>query len=396
MIKVELVCEIDSPAGYSAHARLMLRALHEYNLAEHDIALRLVHRKKEAMTIHLSAFDRQLIAQYLQADFEKPDVRIFFEPAHFADFEEDVTTIIFSQWETTQICGVGEGALARYNWVAQMNKADGIITSCSDASRAFYVSGVNTPITVIPGPIFPHVPAKCELMVSNLTIRGDEFIPREKRPKVIGYMAQWSPRKNMEAFIRDVTIAFTNDQACGLIKTYDYDFHCRARIVQAIRAIRDQLRKPNSPTFYLITEQLTDEEILAFFELVDIYYAPSHGEGFSLPVSMAVAAGKRVIVPDFGGPRDYLPQSCLVRGSYTPAGVMSAFRWDQFWFSLDEEEAVQKLKTAYAGNVDPYDTPETVLRNAIDIAGPAIFARNIVDKIKYIHSLKQAKCAIKN
>lgn len=348
MINLEFVCDLESTAGYAAHARMMVKAFDRHSdlFTLHGISLRVVSRRKEPNVAVVTDEDQLIYDRYLNASIGKVDARIFFEPCHFATFEEGVKTILFAQWETTGIRNYSVDE--RKNWVAQMNKADLVITSSGSAKEAFETSGVTTPVVVITGPIFESNPDAGQLSVAGLVVdqKTGLYLDVVKRPVVIGYMAQWSPRKNVEAFIRDITIAFNgNPNVVGLLKTYSSSkFNDDAAVVKAAQVVRESCKVSNPPDIYLVTEKLSDTGVEQFFNTIDIYYCPSRGEGFNVPAAMAASAGIPVIASMYGGHAEFLPPAYLVNGSFSPCLGMGAYDSNQFWFNIDEREAIAKLK----------------------------------------------------
>lgn len=348
MLKVEFVCDFRSAAGYSAHARLMMRALDKFNLEASGISLRILDRPKEKNTIALTQDDERIYQKYnYNNSFEgKPDVRLFFEPAQWYFFEEDVKTIGFCQWEATSIRSYAVRGQETTNWVKQLNSCDMVISSCVDALMSYINSGVRTDSRCIPGPY--SVSEETDVLpIADLTVnaKSGKVIPWEKRPVCVGYMAQWTPRKNVEAFIRDFTIAFEKDEAVAVLKTYGAsDFAGGDDIVKAVKLVRDSCRKRTPPPrIVCITEKLTDADVDKFFNMVDIYYAPSRGEGYNMPLVSAIGAGCIPLTTAFGGPKEYLDEEYLIKGSFSPCLGMGTYDSDQYWMNIDEKKAVSML-----------------------------------------------------
>ena len=393
MINLEFICDAESTAGYAAHARLMLRAFHEVGLE--GINLRVLSRQKEPVKARLQEVDIAALRSFASTEFRKPDVRVFFEPAYWTYTEADVKTICFCQWETTKIRGYDWKGKPEHNWVRQLGKMDGIFTSSMDAMKVFAGSGLEGyPLFGwIPGPIFPHT-VYGELPIPGLTVtEKGEIIPKEERPVVVGYMAHWDPRKNPDTFLRDTMVAFDRKEVAILLKTHgSMKFDDGARIRNAVKGVREVVGKDNAPEIFVITEPLTDMEVSQFFNTVDIYYAPSRGEGFSIPVSMACAADKFPIVPTWGGPADYVPTHYQVGGTFSPAVGMGAFDWDQHWFEIDERSAINALKSAYK-NVKAGKKPHgyeeqgyvSLSRHVNDRAGPEVFVRAFRDAVLTVY-----------
>ena len=350
-INCEFVCDLESAAGYAAHARMMVKAFDRHSdlLTLSGINIKVVSRRKEPNVVAFSDEERAIYEKYLNKDIGKVNSRIFFEPTHFATFEEGVKTILFVQWETTRIRDYALNGDERRNWVSQMNKADLVMTSSGTARDAFQASGVTTPVVINSGPIFENNPEVGQLGVAGLVMdqKTGSFLNVADRPIVIGYMAQWSPRKNIEAFIRDVTIAFNgNPNVVGLLKTYSGSkFNDDEAIMKAAKVVRESCKVASPPDIYLVTEKLSDIGVEQFFNTVDIYYCPSRGEGFNVPAAMAAAAGVPVLAGKYGGHSEFLPPYNLLSGSFSPCIGMSSYDSNQFWFNIDEREAITRLRT---------------------------------------------------
>lgn len=348
MINLEFACDLESAAGYAAHARMMVKAFHqaEKTLEENGINIKVVSRRKEQSVVSFADEERAIYQKYLNKELPSVDVRVFFEPAHFVRFQEGVKTVSFCQWESTRIRDYStkeEGS----NWVEQMNKCDLIMTSGSNAASAYVNSGVTTRIVVNSGPIFPCDTGLGPLHVAGLITnqKSGSLIEHKNRPVVVGYMAQWSPRKNIEAFIRDVTIAFNcNKNVVGLLKTYSgASFQDENIVIKSAKIVRDSCKVASPPDIFLVTEKLTDVAVEQFFNSIDVYYCPSRGEGYNVPAAMAAAAGIPVIAPRYGGHCEFLLPEFLINGSFSPCLGMSAYDSNQFWFNIDEMNAIGRI-----------------------------------------------------
>jgi glycosyltransferase involved in cell wall biosynthesis len=397
MINLEFVCDLESAAGYAAHARSMVKAFHLHGLEEQGIKLRVVSRRKEESVVLFNDSDREMYETYLNRNIGDIDVRVFFEPAHFIAPTPGIKTVAFVQWETTRIRDYAVNGDESSNWVKVLNKCDLVMTGSPFAMYAFKDSGVSIPVRVITGPVFPCEESLGELNVGGLvkSEKSGNFLDVSSRPVVIGYMAQWTPRKNVEAFIRDVSIAFNgNKNVVGLLKTYSSSkFNDDSQVIKAAKVVRDSCRLSSPPDIFLITEKLTDIEVQKFFNTIDIYFCPSRGEGFNVPAAMAAAAGVPVIAGEYGGHIEFLGNNYLLPGSFSPCLGMSTYDSNQFWYNIDEKAAIDELKKlaslkqrAKAGDTSSFEqwslrsteVKERVMRKA----GSEIFVENFVTHVR--------------
>lgn len=396
MIRLEFVSDIDTAAGYAAHARKMLEAFYEEDLSKYGIDLRVSRRQKDPNVIDLDQRTQGIIQHYESKNFI-PQVRVYFEPAHFVTPAVGIKTVSFCQWEVTRIRNYAYSGEDRLNWVKQFNSVDLVMTSCEDAKIAYEDSGVVTPIVVNSGPIFEPSSDLDPLPVTQYVVnpKTGSIVPYDERPIIIGYMAQWSPRKNIEAFIRDLTIAFNGRKdVIGLLKTYKGSrISANQEIADAAGVVRASCRVAEPPEILAIADKLTDEEIERFFQTIDIYYCPSRGEGYNVPAALAAAAGVPVIAGNYGGHRDFLDEWNLVDGSFSPCVGMAAYDTNMFWFNVDERQAISRLKQlsdAFVllkqgdkGALEEKKNLSKMIRNhAIEKAGKKIFVKRFAEQIK--------------
>ena len=122
-------------------------------------------------------------------------------------------------------------------------------------------------------------------------------------------VAQWGPRKNMEATITSFLEEFTNEEVGLIIKTsiknssvVDREF-CNDRL----KYILDHFPSDRKCKVYLLHGNLTEEEMAGLYQNPSIkaYVSTSHGEGFGLPVFEACCNELPVITPNWGGVRDF-------------------------------------------------------------------------------------------
>ena len=122
-------------------------------------------------------------------------------------------------------------------------------------------------------------------------------------------VAQWSPRKNIEATITSFLEEFVNEEIGLIIKTniknssrIDREY-CEDRL----SFILNHFPEDRKCKVYLLHGNLTEEEMAGLYQhpKIKAYVSTSHGEGFGLPAFEAVCNGLPVISPNWGGVRDF-------------------------------------------------------------------------------------------
>jgi len=365
MIPVDLVCDMRSPSGYSAHAREFAVALAPL------VDLKLEEHKHDVSSIKLDPGMAQLF-KALESKTRPPKVRIEFQTPEFFTPREGCLNIGFTQWETTRIYDSStvvnplststEGATEeRFNWVKQMNRMDMMFTACEMAKQAFKDSGVTVPIHVVQGPINTETYSpdsnltELQIMDVNIDRKTREWIPREERPIIIGCMAQWTIRKNMDALLTAILTRFHRDDVTLLLKTYGSvsgNDKEADKLYEHVRMRRRLIANPDAPRIVLITEKITDEQVAAFYKTVDIYCSTSRGEGFCMPIVQAMSSGVVPVSNGFSAPADYITpgkNGFLVDYTLAPAVGQTHTPWytyKQDWGNVDMNDLINKLKEA--------------------------------------------------
>lgn len=342
MLNVEMVCDLTSTAGYAAHSRLVVDALRDQGLLGKDIKLRVVNRMKQQQA-PFSAEEGQFLKELTQTELERVDVRFFLEPAQFFTFRDKAPVVSYVHWETTLLGNVEGSVLPRQNLVANLNRCSQVLVGGASVKEAFVRSGVHQGlIRCVPGPLPPPPAGPQEVAINGLNWEAGAKVEKANRPLVVGYVAQWTPRKNIEAFLQDTALAFKKDEAVILLKTYVQGQPHEA-VMQRCQEIRDMVRKESVPRLIVLTETLSNLQMKHLFNSIDVYYAPSRGEGFAIPLAMAVAADCLPLVSAYGAPADWLPEHLLLGGQMAPALGTGAYSYDQFWFDINRAKSIASL-----------------------------------------------------
>lgn len=350
-IAVDLCCDVRSPSGYSAHARELIRAIHPL------VDLKIVDHKHDRKDVDLSPEDLDLFRELADKD-RQAQIRIQFETPEFFDPKPGVINLGFTQWETTKIVSRDLQGNPQLNWVKQMNRMDGMWTGCTMAAKSFKDSGVTVPVDVIHGPIDVGLyrPGLEELPIADVNVDPStkEWIPREERPVVLGMVAQWTLRKNIDGFLIPVLSRFKRDEVTILLKTYGSVIDDEAdneRVMAMVQNIRKLVDNPDAPRVVLVLSKLTDEEVARLYASMDIYVSTSRGEGLCMPLAQAMASEVYPIACGFSAPADYVDATngLFVKYTLRPAVGMRYTPWyeyDQDWADVDQGHLVECIRYA--------------------------------------------------
>ena len=287
-----------STAGYSYHARIILRALRQI---EDRIDLTLLPYRWSNTSNTYENEDEVKWFDYLASKFDQNML---------GHYDISVMLGVPSEWKrfAKYNVGVTAGVETTTNppeWVDHCNSVDKVLTVSNFSKNSMLNTvkdgkKITTPIEVIGFPIQKDL----ETVPVNLEVTTKfNFL----------CVTQWAPRKNLEFMVKMFVEAFKNCPDVGLIlKTYtqsnclqDY-YDAKLKLFDLLPTVEDRKCK-----VYLIHGDLSDQEMNSLYKLdsVKAYVNAASGEGWCIPMFQAVYNGIPVIAPDFSGYKDYLYQN---------------------------------------------------------------------------------------
>jgi hypothetical protein len=171
------------------------------------------------------------------------------------------------------------------------------------------------------------------------------------------------PRKNIRGLLENFCHAFTADQAVQLlIKTTDTGYEDSAPFAHRpnvtligarLREITSTLGRAPPRIRVIASTRLSQREIDALHDIGDCYVSFAHGEGWGLGAFDAATYGNPVLMPNWSGHLDFLPQPW--RGGMpvqlSPAPVWPTHQpsmWnDQSWANVSQKDGVNALQDAF-------------------------------------------------
>ncbi len=252
--------------------------------------------------------------------------------------EDDKTNIGYTIWETTKL---------HPDWSDYINKnVDKVLVGCTWNEGVFKESGVEIPIGVVPHGInmseFDGIePYKISGVVDDTFMFYSIF--------------QWNERKHPLALIKAYWYAFQNNENVALVlKTYrsDYSDTERDAIRSTLKRLKHIMPMDNHAKVFLISDMLTNDEILGLHDRGDCYVSLDRGEGFGLSHFTAGANGNPILITGFGGATEYAKEdnSYLVNYSLTPVSGMPWSPWyrgSQLWAEPDVLNGAELMKYVY-------------------------------------------------
>lgn len=264
-------------------------------------------------------------------------------PSHF-QYDGRLRCVGMFAWETDKMPP---------HWVRRLNQMDAVWVVNPEQAQTCKTSGVRPLVSVVPHP--------CDLsryqdpegpLLSSL-------VPYKEKGDFLFYaVGEWVRRKHWSALIRAFHGEFLPGESVQLIvKTSCPGLSpqdAQKKVREGLSDMKRAMRLSRAKEEIVITDFLTDEQMLALHRAGDCHVSTSFGEAFSLGTFDAMALGKPVIAPDSGGFSSYLDDSCawLVPGRMEPAfGAVEApphlYSHEENWFSVDILALQKAMREAY-------------------------------------------------
>ncbi|OUV98768.1 MAG: hypothetical protein CBD16_09475 [Betaproteobacteria bacterium TMED156] len=177
-------------------------------------------------------------------------------------------------------------------------------------------------------------------------------LPNCENKFVILSVSEWTNRKNFQCLIRSFLLEFSDVEEAVLVLKTSLPFGMSKQVfLEQLSHIRSSVRtyKKKKQNIIVILDYLSQEKINYLFERCDAFCLTSLGEGFSLPTSMAAAAGKPVICPRYGGHVDYIDpdNKYFIDGVWDNVFDNPPYECDGLWFLPTIKSTKDKMRLAF-------------------------------------------------
>jgi glycosyltransferase involved in cell wall biosynthesis len=255
--------------------------------------------------------------------------------------------VIYTTWEATRI---------PIHWVSLLDSVHAVAVPSHMNRDAFVASGVRRPVRVVPHirRAFWHEFGNADrtALFAALGLRGDRLTLLSLNTN--------QPRKNLHQLVRTYCHAFeSNSPVQLLIKTSEHGeseqfpfekVRSETLLSQWARQAEVTLGRELPPMRWICNDKLSAREIDLLNAVSDCYVSFSHGEGWGIGAFDAAANAIPVVMPAWGGHRDFLPDPwfgtvpCSLQP--TPPWPMSkpSFWPDQKWAVMHESDCVKALR----------------------------------------------------
>lgn len=247
-------------------------------------------------------------------------------------------------------------------WAERANTMDEIWVGCWANKFACRDSGVDIPVHVI-----PHAANVSKYQANYVATRG--ILPNDPLGPVIGRKAEGEflfytigeavRRKNLAALVRAFHAEFDTNEPVRLVIKTSLPGKAPQETAQHIAKFCDEVRtglriRKTYRSEIVITDRLSDHDILVLHQLCDVFVQPSYGESWSQPSFDSMAMGKTPIVTDGGGYIDYMNNNCGWLVESRPEPCFAAFDTleglytaDEAWRSVDISQLRRAMRESY-------------------------------------------------
>ena len=238
-------------------------------------------------------------------------------------------------------------------WPERINGMDEAWVINNQMAQSSKDSGVTIPIKVV-----PHASN-----VAKFKQRYEPLqLPNADGNFIFYFVGEFIRRKNLAAFIKAFHSEFeTNEPVSIVIKTNKYGLSPND-CAKEVQNMSDNIKKgmklyPELEDYkedLIITDRLSDENLLRLHAACDCFVMPSYGEAWCIPAFDAMGFGNTPICTDVGGMADYLNdgEGVLVTSRKEPVfGMIETFN-DLFtarenWNSIDLLELRKSMRNIY-------------------------------------------------
>lgn len=166
---------------------------------------------------------------------------------------------------------------------------------------------------------------------------------------------QWNIRKGYKDLISSYLDEFSEkDNTCLIIKTnpIKHKLHGLSKVNKDILEIKNKFKSKKLPPIFLITENLSEDQILGLHKLGDCFVLPHKGEGWGMPIHDAMNSGNLIITTKFGGITEFLDSSnsMIINHaieSVTPMTWNPYYEPSQRWARPSQTHLKSLMRSAY-------------------------------------------------
>lgn len=307
MKRLTLIGDINGFTGYGMHAIQIVRDLEA--MTGVYISIRAASR--------CEAFGATIpkdIVKRLVTGVQPEPWELLLHPPNFKP-TPGKQTAYFTMHETTKLPAMGPHLL---------NAADVVIVPCQFNADTFSACGVTKPIRVVPLGINTEAFNWKPFPVDDRCVFG-----------AAGRMAHGGVRKGLV----DVVYAFK--RAFGRkVKDVALKVKCYPDCPVAKADTKD-------PRIEIMPAHLPEEALAQWFESLTCFVSVARGEGWGLMQQQAMATGRPLLSPKFGGVREFFDETCGFVLPHKLEPAKAAYEGQGHWAEVSDDDLISAMRLVY-------------------------------------------------
>lgn len=259
--------------------------------------------------------------------------------------------------------------------IKTLNQLDEICVPSTQEAKCLNISGVKTKIKVVSEPV------DVDFFHRNKDHKIDLFNKKKNSFKFYS-IGEYVERKNFRDLIIAFHLAFQNtDNVSLVIKTSKPGMSPRES-QEFIRKEFEQIKKSlNIRNQYkkeiIITDRLSDEDLVGLHNSCDCFVMPSYGESFCRPAAEALILGKTPIVTDNTGMIDFInndngfvvssKKQPVIINQRTLSNDFDIYNANEYWYQpniYSLKDSMQKVYSMSKKDKDMYVKKKTIGLNS--------------------------------
>lgn len=250
--------------------------------------------------------------------------------------------VIYTVWERQN--GIDPEDVKALNLVGQA------WVGCEVSATMLKEAGVDEKkVRVVPCPFMPNDP--------HLVLAGRA---RKPGPVRFYHIGKWEARKEQRYMLGAFLMAFKPGEAMLLLKTSDrapfFDGYPVSPEVALSQWLEDERCTKNGWSakninrgVFLLTRQLTTEQMVELHKTGDVYLSLSRGEGMDMPGLDAKLAGNLMVYTPSGGPQGYATVEDVEIEATGLVPCHPFYNWhsSSMWIDYDVEAAAAAMREAF-------------------------------------------------
>ncbi len=245
--------------------------------------------------------------------------------------------------------------LSKSMCINNLNNIDEICVPSKQEAKCLSISGVTTPVKVVSEPIdveFYHKNKEHKI----------SFSPKIDKTFKFYSIGEFIERKNLLDLVAAFHLAFkSTDNVSLVLKTNRPGLNSKQSldyVKQQITEIKKQLNISNQyQSEIIITDRLSDEDMVGLHNACDCFVMPSYGESFCRPAAEALILGNTPIVTDHTGMIDFInnDNGYIINSKKHPvmlkertlSNEFDIYNAHEYWFQPNIYSLIEAMRNVY-------------------------------------------------